>query len=130
MEVLRDVIEARVNWYGVTEPIVQIQGGNRLIVVLAGIKDIGEAIGIIGETPYLEFKESFSEEERQEAMNNISEEEISEVIELYKQRSGKEISREEVLEFLTIGLFKSTGLTGEYIKETRISFDQTTNKPD
>ncbi len=57
---LRDVIERRVNLFGVTEPLVQIDKvGNesRLIVELAGISDIKQAIQLIGETPYLEFRE-------------------------------------------------------------------------
>jgi protein-export SecD/SecF family membrane protein len=56
---IRDVIERRVNMYGVSEPIVQINksgSAHRLIVDLPGVKDIHEAIKMIGETPYLEFK--------------------------------------------------------------------------
>ena len=56
MEGLRDVIDRRVNLFGVREPVVQIQG-ERLIVELAGIQKPAEAIKMIGETPYLEFKE-------------------------------------------------------------------------
>src|SRR3989344_5694877 len=57
---LRDVIERRVNFFGVAEPVVQTErvgGDNRLIVELAGVFDIKQAIQVIGETPYLEFKE-------------------------------------------------------------------------
>lgn len=54
---VRDVIERRVNAFGVAEPIVQTSGRNRLIVELAGVFDITEAIKQIGETPLLEFKE-------------------------------------------------------------------------
>lgn len=54
---VRDVIERRVNAFGVSEPLVQTSGQNRLIVELAGIKDVKEAIKKIGETPLLEFKE-------------------------------------------------------------------------
>ncbi len=57
MEGVRDVIERRVNAFGVSEPIVQVSGNNRLIVELAGVFDINEAIKQIGETPLLEFKE-------------------------------------------------------------------------
>ena len=56
---LRDVIERRVNIFGVSEPRIQtkkVGGENRLVVDLAGVFDIGEAIKIIGETPYLEFR--------------------------------------------------------------------------
>jgi protein-export membrane protein SecD len=57
---VRDVIERRVNALGVSEPIIQTnQVGEswRVIVELAGVSDVNEAIGIIGETPLLEFKE-------------------------------------------------------------------------
>ncbi len=60
LEGVRDVIERRVNVFGVSEPLVQTNttgGDYRVIVELAGIKDVGEAISMIGETPLLEFKE-------------------------------------------------------------------------
>ena len=56
----RDVIERRVNAYGVSEPVVQTArvGQNwRVIVELAGVKDISQAIALIGDTPILDFKE-------------------------------------------------------------------------
>jgi len=59
VEGVRDVIERRVNVYGVSEPNVQTNysGDNyRIIVELAGVKDVSEAIQMIGETPLLEFK--------------------------------------------------------------------------
>ena len=59
VEALRDVIERRVNAYGVSEPVVQtnFSGDNyRIIVELAGVKDVNEAIAIIDKTPHLEFK--------------------------------------------------------------------------
>lgn len=55
---IRDVIERRVNLYGVTEPQVytaKSQGEARLIVELAG-KDVSEAINEIGATPLLDFR--------------------------------------------------------------------------
>src|SRR3989344_983584 len=54
---VRDVIERRVNLFGVSEPVVQIEGKDRLIVELAGITDVQEAIKLIGSTPFLEFRE-------------------------------------------------------------------------
>ena len=57
LEGVRDVIERRVNAFGVAEPLVQTSGENRLIVELAGVYDVNEAIKKIGETPLLEFKE-------------------------------------------------------------------------
>ena len=63
MNSLRDVIERRVNLFGVAEPVVQVQeerlGGlkeNRLIVDLPGVTDVDQAVAMIGQTPLLEFK--------------------------------------------------------------------------
>ncbi|TSC96446.1 MAG: Protein translocase subunit SecD [Parcubacteria group bacterium Athens0714_26] len=61
MNGLRDVIEKRVNLFGVTEPRVTISKAGdtyRLNVELAGIKDINEAIKTIGQTPFLYFSEA------------------------------------------------------------------------
>lgn len=60
VEGARDVIERRVNAFGVSEPVVQTStygGSHRVIVELAGIQDVNQAIKMIGETPLLEFKE-------------------------------------------------------------------------
>jgi preprotein translocase subunit SecD len=60
---LKDVIEKRVNLYGVSEPRVRIveKGDNRQVLVeLAGIKDVGDAVKEIGETPFLDFRENCS----------------------------------------------------------------------
>lgn len=56
---VRDVIEQRVNAYGVSEPVVQtnrVGSDYRIIVELAGVQDINQAIKLIGETPLLEFR--------------------------------------------------------------------------
>src|SRR3989338_985561 len=61
---VRDVIERRVNAFGVSEPLVQTTstgGAYRVVVELAGVLDVSEAIQQIGETPVLEFKEQGSE---------------------------------------------------------------------
>lgn len=60
---VRDVIERRVNMFGVSEPVVQVSGSDRLIIELAGIQDIDAAIAAIGETPTLEFEEEIVVEE-------------------------------------------------------------------
>ncbi|TSC91003.1 MAG: preprotein translocase subunit SecD [Parcubacteria group bacterium Gr01-1014_2] len=57
MEGVRNVIERRVNLFGVAEPVVQLSGNDRLIVEMPQVKDVAEAIKLIGETPFLEFKE-------------------------------------------------------------------------
>lgn len=107
MEGLRDVIERRVNLFGVREPMVQVQG-ERLVVELAGIKDPAEAIKMIGQTPYLEFRE------QKENYNEI----------LEKNREVIETQEGQIED-----PFKATILTGKYLKRSELGFDQTTNRP-
>ena len=105
MEGLRDVIERRVNAFGVGEPLVQVEksagGDQRLIVELPGITNVNEAIKMIGETPFLEFKT-----ENPNA-GKLTEEE--------KKDSSK--------------VFVSSDLTGRYLKKAILDFDQTTFEP-
>ncbi len=68
VEGVRDVIERRVNAFGVAEPLVQVNqsGGSwRVLVELAGVKDVNQAIKMIGETPLLEFKETNTQPARE-----------------------------------------------------------------
>jgi preprotein translocase subunit SecD len=73
VEGARNVIERRVNIFGVTEPIIQIakvEDEWNLIVELPGVEDVSAAVEMIGETPILEFKEKappheLTEEEKQ-----------------------------------------------------------------
>src|SRR5438034_3377199 len=50
------VVRTRIDEFHVTEPVVQIVGGNRLIVELPGEKDPARAKGIIQRTAFLEFR--------------------------------------------------------------------------
>ena len=51
------IIERRVNALGLTEPVVQRQGRDRIIVELPGVKDPEKAINMLGKTAMLEFKD-------------------------------------------------------------------------
>lgn len=58
MTAARDIIEQRVNEFGTTEPVIQIQGSNRIAVELPGVKsavDRDRAVSLFGETGLLEF---------------------------------------------------------------------------
>lgn len=115
MQSLRDVIEKRVNLFGVSEPIVQIEQGGvfgsdskeqRLIVELPGVTDVNEAVKKIGETPILEFRLL-----SKDAKDKIKVGEI--------QIDATNAS----------GMFLETGLTGRMLQKASIQFDQSTNKP-
>lgn len=115
---LRDVIERRVNFFGVTEPIVQVQKSGdeqRLIVELAGVFDINKAIQIIGQTPFLEFKVERPEDERKKLAEEFQ----------------KAIQENEVETLQRIGdpYYTQTELTGKYLKEAAVNFDPNTGRP-
>lgn len=99
METLKNVIEARVNAFGVSEPIIQTEGMDKLIVELPGVNDTQKAIELIGQTPVLEFA----------------------LVEEMKGTSGTSTAT-------TTQLFP-TELTGKYIKTARVEYDSRTNKP-
>lgn len=104
MQGVRDVIERRVNYFGVAEPLVQISGGDRLIVELAGVKDVGQAISLIGATPFLEFKEA-----KPDAQAILD-----------AQQKGQRLNEDP---------FVSTGLNGRHLKRTAVVFNQQTYQP-
>lgn len=110
MSGLRDTIERRVNSFGIAEPNVQtaeVAGEHRLIVELAGVTDVSKAIAMIGETPFLEFKEERAPEETQAILE--------------AQKTGGLMGEDPY--------FKQTGLTGKYLKRSELAFDPNSYKP-
>ncbi|MDO8569214.1 MAG: protein translocase subunit SecD [bacterium] len=107
MNTLKEVIERRVNIFGVSEPLIQTESaglvsGNRderLIVGLPGITDIDKAIELIGQTPVLEFR--LSRPNTEEVLKNNPEASLDE-------------------------LFITTGLSGRYLSRARVEFNPTT----
>lgn len=99
MRGVRDVVERRVNYFGVAEPVVQVSGVNRLIVEIAGVTDVQQAIRLIGETPFLEFREGGS----------------------------LDVPASDAFDFLAS--WKATGLSGKQVKRAQLVFDPQTNQP-
>ena len=56
------VIEKRINILGVTEPVIQKQGADRIMVELPGISEADKAKRLIGQTALLEFREMVTDE--------------------------------------------------------------------
>ncbi len=123
MASLRDVVERRVNLFGVSEPLVQTEqgaalssaeGAYKLIVELPGVTDVDEAARSIGATPSLEFKlltadDAQSTQQRYEAAT-----------------STEDMYDAQVAHLL---LFKDTGLTGSLVGRAVVEFEQTANQP-
>ena len=102
LSTLREVIERRVNAFGVGEPVVETQQGGafgrgeyRLVVELPGVTDVEEAVKMIGRTPLLEFK-------------------------LVKKEFEKNVS--DVQGNPTPDAFEDAGLTGAYVTRAALEF--------
>ena len=114
MNALRDVIERRINIFGVSEPVVQVQhsgfvsgADEQLIVDLPGVTDVKQAVDMIGKTPLLEFKIEAPEGTPQKATVD---------------KNGQ----------VTLSLdsqFVPTELTGRYLKKATLEFDTNTREP-
>lgn len=101
MSGVRDVIERRVNAFGVSEPLVQTSQSNakwHVVVELAGIQDVTQAIRMIGETPLLEFKEedttaqSLTPEEEKELQEFNAEAENRAKVALQRVQKGEDFA--------------------------------------
>jgi preprotein translocase subunit SecD len=56
------VIERRINALGVTEPIIQKQGEDRILVELPGVSEAEKAKSLVGQTSILEFREQVTDQ--------------------------------------------------------------------
>ena len=63
MEGVISIIRRRVDAFGVSEPIVQRVGDDRIMVQIPGIKDVEQAKSLIGKTAQLEFREQRRKED-------------------------------------------------------------------
>lgn len=121
MNALRDVIERRVNLFGVAEPRVStetttLSGAGkeyRLVVELPGVADAQEAIAMIGQTPLLEFK---VENPNPEPIKLQASDVVDGTIDL---SSSMTTDRQYI----------GTALTGQYLSRSSLQFDPTTNAP-
>ncbi len=96
METARNVIENRVNQFGVAEPLVQINGNNRIVVELPGLSsaDQARASDLIGQSAVLEFR-------------------------IVKQAANKKADAT-----LTLDDLEEVAFTGEILSDARADFGQ------
>lgn len=122
---LRNVIERRVNLFGVSEPQVFLAkegDSKRLIVELAGIKDVAEAVAQIGRTARLEFLTiEGSEEEAALAETGLTGQYLVKAQVMFNKTTGQP---EIALQFNSEGAGLFEQITGENIgKPLAISID-------
>ena len=109
LEGARNIIERRVNYFGISEAQVQTSKSGasyRIIVELPGVEDVGNAVDLIGKTAQLKFRES--------PESTPSADEASQTAELSS----------------TYGPFTiDSGITGRNLKRAEVQFDQQSGEP-
>jgi preprotein translocase subunit SecD len=117
MNTLKEVIERRINVFGVSEPLIQIENNGflsskdaseKLIVELPGVTNTQEAIKSIGQTPFMDFRILTAEDSK--AIQALKLEGDAQIAEINKR-------------------LKDTGLTGRMLEKAQLVFNGTTNQP-
>lgn len=101
LESVREIVERRVNFFGVSEPVIQtatVGESRRVIVELPGVSDVNQAVATLGQTAQLEFRE------------------------LNEEASGSAT-------LSAMLATKPTGVTGKDLKKAEVSFDQEKGEP-
>ncbi|MBT4206185.1 MAG: protein translocase subunit SecD [Proteobacteria bacterium] len=104
----------RVNEFGVSEPVIQQQGINRIVVQLPGVEDTAEAKKILGATATLEFRMVDATGDIQAAVAG----KVPIKSKLYSERNGNKIL-----------LQKNVILTGEYIIDASSGLEAQSGSP-
>ncbi|WML90627.1 protein translocase subunit SecD [Thiothrix lacustris] len=107
-------LRKRVNELGVSEPVIQQQGTNRIVVQLPGVQDTARAKEILGATATLEFRLVDETNDAAQAQQSGRAPIGSQI---YKERSGSPIL-----------LKRQVMLTGDYIIDASSGFDDN-NRP-
>jgi preprotein translocase subunit SecD len=118
-----ETIRNRIDQFGVSEPEITLQGTDRILVQLPGIKDPQRAINLIGRTALLEFKLLDEEGDIDAALKgNIPEGDII----LYQRAVDPQTGGVRKIPYL---LKEKTLMTGEYLKDARVSLDSQFHEP-
>jgi preprotein translocase subunit SecD len=118
-----ETIRNRIDQFGVSEPSIQQQGENRILVQLPGVQDPERAKALIGKTALLEFKLVDDRADTEAALRGTVPE-GDEV--LYQRRIDKESGTERKTAYV-VG--KKALLTGRDLATARVSIDQNTSEP-
>ncbi len=118
-----ETIRNRIDQFGVSEPEITLQGTDRILIQLPGIKDPQRAINLIGRTALLEFKLVDEEGDIDAALKGSFPE--GSII-LYQRSIDPKTGGVRRVPFL---LKERTVMTGEYLKDARVAIDSQFGDP-
>jgi len=118
-----ETIRNRIDQFGVSEPEITLQGVDRILIQLPGIRDPQRAISLIGRTALLEFKLVDEEGNPEEALKgNLPEGDII----LYQRYVDPKTGGTKKIPYL---LKEKTLMTGEVLKDARVALDSQFHEP-
>jgi preprotein translocase subunit SecD len=118
-----ETIRNRVDQFGVAEPEITLQGTDRILIQLPGIKDPQRALSLIGQTALLEFKLVDEEGNLDEAIKGNTPE--GDII-LYQRSVDPKTGGVKRIPYL---LKEKTLMTGEVLKDARVALDSQFHEP-
>jgi len=118
-----ETIRNRVDQFGVSEPVIQKQGEDMILVQLPGVKDPQRAINLIGKTATLSFKLVDDENSLEKALKGDVPAEGQVLYQRQVNPSTGVVSQKPFL------LHSRTLLTGDRLTSARVSIDSRFNEP-
>lgn len=112
-----ETVRRRIDAFGTTEPTIQRQGRDRILVQVPGVKDVSRLKALVGETGKLEFRMVDTKSDVQQA-----------------QQTGRAPPGTELLQsedgYASAYLLQARAMvTGESLVDAQPGFDQRTNEP-
>ncbi|MDW7644678.1 MAG: protein translocase subunit SecD [Desulfuromonadales bacterium] len=118
-----ETMRNRVDQFGVSEPTLQRQSGNRILIQLPGIKDPERAIALLGKTARLEFKMVAEDANIEDALKGIL---PPGTVLLYEKDADP---RTGVVSERPIVVYDKTVLTGDLLADAQVRIDTRFNEP-
>jgi len=118
-----ETMRNRVDQFGVSEPTLQRQSGNRILIQLPGIKDPERAISLLGKTARLEFKMVAEDANVQDAVAGKLPPGTELLYERNVNRSTGSSSETPIV------VYEKTVLTGDLLSDANVRIDSRFNKP-
>ncbi|WP_413176154.1 protein translocase subunit SecD [Anabaena azotica] len=134
LEAVKKVVEGRINGLGVSEPVIQTVGNDKILVQLPGVNDPEQAERILGGTAQLEFRTQKPNTDTQIFALQVSRRELKAKQEELRKSNDQEAIAKNQAELQNNNqaiaeLFESTNppLTGKYLKDAQGEPTQGTN---
>ena len=118
-----ETMRNRVDQFGVSEPVLQRQSDDRILIQLPGVKDPQRAIALLGKTARLEFKMVDEDVNPQDAVKGKLPPGTELLYEKHVDRRTGAVSETPIV------VYSKTALTGDLLSDAQVRIDNRFNEP-